>query len=142
MGSWTWFEAAIVRSTNHPQESDELGLSSARAIAALVKSGGSASHPDISLVKNPGNENDSYTWHVQRNARASKSDEEHEVVWTSDDAGQEEDGVVDERELMDKTGAGRGRGFVRSLEKGDRIAVLAYARVSALAWLGFVCLVS
>ncbi|KAF8890808.1 hypothetical protein CPB84DRAFT_1784583 [Gymnopilus junonius] len=102
MGSWTWFEAGIVRSPEG-DENPEDEESRILRINELLKSQGSESGPDRTMVKNP--EKDSYVWHIQRNI----------LVWTDSDLEEE----VDEREFMDMTGAGRGK---------DSIVVIARAR--------------
>ena len=85
-------------------------------------------HCEVVTVKTP---NDQYsdTWNIQRNKRAAtitpkRNFELHAVVWT------EEEEAADESILMDETGRGSGRGFVKSLMKDDRIAVMARAQVS------------
>lgn len=86
-------------------------------------------HCKVVTVKTPNDEN-SDTWDIQRNKRSTKRVQLHTVVWTEE---VEED--VNESTLMNETGRGLGRGFVRSLMKDDRIAVMARAQVS-------VCLIS
>jgi hypothetical protein len=80
-------------------------------------------HPEVVTVKPPDDEN-SDTWNIQRNERADEEFQLHTVVWT------EEEEAVDESALMNETGRGLGRGFVKSLMKEDRIAVIARAQVS------------
>ena len=87
-------------------------------------------HCEVVTVKTPNNQN-SDTWHIQRNKRAAtvtprRIFEPRTVVWT---AGEE---VADELISMNETGRGSGRGFVRSLMKDDRIAVMARAQVSSV----------
>jgi hypothetical protein len=79
-------------------------------------------HPNLVTVKNPDDEN-SYTWNIQRNERANGEFQLHTVVWT------EEEEAVD-KSILNETGGGLGRGFVRSLMKEDRIAIMARAQVS------------
>ena len=81
-------------------------------------------NPEVVTVKTPDDEN-SDTWNIQRNERANEIYQLHTVVWT-----EEEEETDDESILMNETGRGLGRGFVRSLMKEDRIAVMARAQVS------------
>ena len=83
---------------------------------------------EVVTVKTPNDQN-SDTWNIQRNKRATtitpkRVFELHTVVWTAKEE------VADESILMNETGRGSGRGFVSSLMKDDRIAVMARARVS------------
>lgn len=85
-------------------------------------------HCEVVTVKNPYNQN-SDTWNIQRNKRAATITpkrvlELRTVVWTVDEE------VADES--MDETGRGSGRGFLSSLMKDDRIAVMARAQVSVI----------
>jgi len=85
-------------------------------------------HCEVVTVKTPNNQH-SDTWNIQRNKRAAtitpkRIFELRTVVWT---AGEE---AADESNLLDETGRGSGRGFVSSLMKDDRIAVMARAKVS------------
>jgi hypothetical protein len=68
------------------------------------------------------NPDTSKVWHLQSNIRASANEALHEVVWTD----------VDDSKLnaWKETGSGDGRGFVRLLQPGDKIAVIARARAS------------
>ena len=79
---------------------------------------------EVVTVKTPDDKN-SDTWQIQRNERSMGEFQLHTVVWT-----EEEEEAVDESVLMNETGRGLGRGFVRSLMKDDRIAVMARAQVS------------
>ena len=81
-------------------------------------------NPEVVTVNTPDDEN-SDTWTIQRNERANGEFQLHTVVWT-----EEEEEVDDESIVMNETGGGLGRGFVRSLMKEDRIAVMARAQVS------------
>ena len=82
-------------------------------------------NPEVVTVKIPGDE-DSDAWIIQQNERANEEFQLHTVVWT-----EEEEETEDESTLtMNETGSGLGRGFVRSLMKEDRIAVMARAQVS------------
>ena len=89
-------------------------------------------HPQVITVKPPDDEENSVdTWDIQRNERANKEFQLHTVVWTEEEEEEEEE-AVDESVLVlrPETGRGLGRGFVRSLMKEDRIAVMARAQVS------------
>ncbi|EDR00465.1 uncharacterized protein LACBIDRAFT_313370 [Laccaria bicolor S238N-H82] len=104
-GSWTWFEAAIWRGEEQPflvhrPESSNLSVP--------------ATHQDDL------NPDTSKVWHLQSNIRASAKEAFHEVVWTD-----VEDWTVNS---WGETGSGDGRGFVRLLQPGDKIAVIARAR--------------
>jgi hypothetical protein len=80
-------------------------------------------NPDVVTAKTLDDEN-SDAWIIQRNERANEEFQMHTVVWT------EEEEEADESILMNDTGRGLGRGFVRSLMKEDRIAIMARAQVS------------
>lgn len=85
-------------------------------------------HCEVVTVRTP-NDRNSDTWIIQRNKRAAtitpnRISELRTVVWTA------EEQAADESILMDETGRGSGRGFVSSLMKDDRIAVMARAQVS------------
>jgi hypothetical protein len=82
--------------------------------------------PKVVVVRNL--EKNSDVWHLQRNVRASGTNTVHKVVWTDVDP----DDEVDERQFINTMGAGRGKGFIRSLELGDRITVIARAMVRHL----------
>ena len=133
-GSYTWFEAVIVRNFV-PQvlswDSDPASnadLETIRIHQALDKE---YPHPQVITVKVPDDENSVDTWNIQRNERANKEFQLHTVVWTEEEEEEEEE-AVDESVLVlrPETGRGLGRGFVRSLMKEDRIAVMARAQVS------------
>ena len=81
-------------------------------------------NPEVVTAKTPDDEN-SDTWIIQSNERANEEFQLHTVVWTD-----EEEEADDESNLMNETGGGLGRGFVRSLMKEDRIAIMARAQVS------------
>jgi hypothetical protein len=63
-------------------------------------------------------------WHVQSNAVMSLEVRRHEVVWRSDD-------VFTDKEESDAKAQGRGigRGFISTLSCGDRVGIVAKARV-------------
>jgi len=66
-------------------------------------------------------------WHVQSNMDASPEVRLHEVAWTSGD-------VFDDKAESDAKAQGRGvgRGFISTLSCGDRVGVVARARVCFL----------
>ncbi|KAF8964474.1 hypothetical protein BDZ97DRAFT_1815262 [Flammula alnicola] len=154
-GSWTWFEAAIVRDFKDEYSEgsdDEAKIRQALSIRERRSKRGPIGHWDIEIpptqwffgwfgsttptkgptlitVKNPNMESD--VWDIQRNARASREYRLHEVVWTRD-LNEE----VDEEAHFQATGSKLGVGFVRSLQAGDRIAVLARAQYPA--WVNWV----
>ena len=141
-GSYTWFEAIIVRDFNHVlTSSSSLGPGSSHNLANLETErihqalNEKYPNPNVVTVKTPDDEN-SDTWNIQRNERANGEFQLHTVVWTEEEEEKEEE-AVDESILMNETGRGLGRGFVRSLMKEDRIAVMARAQVS-LAFFVFV----
>ncbi|KDR72986.1 hypothetical protein GALMADRAFT_142687 [Galerina marginata CBS 339.88] len=143
MGSRTWFEAAIIRDfRQHEEEKENHNLNDVDAFLRIsintrepkitinhnlikasrnVRAQGGA----VTTVRNPTDNSD--VWHIQRNIRASSSDTIHEVVWTGVDPNDN----LDEMKCKDTTGAGRGIGFVRSLQREDRIAVIARALYQA-----------
>jgi hypothetical protein len=67
-------------------------------------------------------------WKLQRNVHAGGNWKSHEIVWTCDDPEKNLEGEY--LEGTDENGAGRGGDFVRSLESGDRIKLIARAIVS------------
>jgi hypothetical protein len=66
-------------------------------------------------------------WHLQRNRRGRDAAFQHTIKWSHDskESASERLGW----EFNSKTGAGSGVSFVHSLQKGDRIAVIARAKV-------------
>ncbi|KDR78101.1 hypothetical protein GALMADRAFT_224488 [Galerina marginata CBS 339.88] len=118
-GSWTWFEAAIIRGLACDSDLPEGDVK-----ARIGKALDSQQNDDITeaiVIKNPDSGLD--VWHIQRNIRASSTPVVHEVVWTDTTP----DTGIDEEMLLDTTGAGRGTGFIPLLRLGDRIAVIARA---------------
>ncbi|KIM38522.1 hypothetical protein M413DRAFT_447753 [Hebeloma cylindrosporum] len=118
-GSWTWFEAVIVR--NFRQDILDQGLDDGGIRHLLEIRGGDAESPLVTTVTNA--QSDSDTWHVQSNVRAHNQAVKHTILW-SDKV--EDD--IDDDSLYIETGSNSGRGFVRSLEMGDRIAIIARAK--------------
>ncbi|PPQ94356.1 hypothetical protein CVT25_000684 [Psilocybe cyanescens] len=136
MGSWTWFEAAIIREVEGDTRNEQSGSTDSLQshIQRIMNESGETTEDgmQVVIVKNP-RKPDSRIWHVQRNIRALRNDTIHEVTWSDEDY--EEPGE-DEMKFIDMTGAGRGIGFVQSLKHGDRIAVLARAMFPA--WANFI----
>lgn len=133
-GSYTWFEALIVRDhiSQHAAPVTGGGSNDNEGIydALDLRRKDEKDHDcQIITVKNPNDEN-SDVWNIQRNKRGSNEYRSHTVIWTEDDEGGEESILIKE------TGRGLGRGFVRSLKMGDRIAVMVRAKVSL-----FFCLI-
>jgi hypothetical protein len=128
MASYTWFEAIIVR--DFLQHALALGPSDEMELIhqALNHRGPEGNNKftdcEVVTVKTPDDEKCD-TWKIQRNERANGAFQLHTVVWTD-----EEEAIIDESILMYETGRGLGRGFVRSLMKDDRIAIMARAEVS------------
>jgi len=134
-GSYTWFEAVIVRKVIY--KCLATGPSYAKLETEWIRQGlnfrlGTVDmkypHCEVVTVKNLNDQNFD-TWKIQRNKRAAnifpeRKFELHTVAW----AAEEEVADSDESILMDETGEGSGRGFVRSLMKDDRIAVMARAQ--------------
>jgi hypothetical protein len=78
--------------------------------------------PD-SRSANRGQEEEKFTWLIQRNIVASRAMLEHEVIWNRDDE------VMTDEEYPEN-GRGLGRGFLASIDTGDRIGVWARCMVS------------
>ena len=78
----------------------------------------------VTTVRNPHSDSWTDTWHVQSNVRAHDKAVEHTIVWT-----EKVEGDIDEEVLYAETGSKSGRGYVSSLQMGDRIAVIATAKV-------------
>ena len=83
----------------------------------------------LTIVKNPHSYSGRNRWHVQSNIRAHSEAVRHTILWTDK---VEDD--IDEQALYAETGSKSGRGFIRSLEMGDRIAVIARAKVGFSAF--------
>ena len=78
--------------------------------------------PNLTIRRGDLNPDDWKVWHLQSNIRASAKEALHKVVWTD----------MDDLKVNSQieTGSGDGRGFVRLLRPGDKIAVIARARAS------------
>jgi hypothetical protein len=90
-------------------------------------------NPEVITVKTPDDEN-SDTWDIQRNERANQEFQWHTVVWTEEE---EEEEADDNESILNNNdnGRGLGRGFVKSLMKEDRIAVMARAQVGSCVFI-------
>lgn len=137
MGSWTWFEAAIVRGLggddiiNAPDEAARAIEGSSHPAQNSVSTTASSLPSDVKAphqVRNP--VDGSRVWMLQRNRRANPFEALHEIIWRKITAITESD--IDMNEALDKTGAGTGVGFVDQLQPGDRIAIYARAQVMVL----------
>jgi len=127
-GSWTWFEAAIVRDFVQDVSDQRLVKVDNRILQGLEAQGEDVYSP-LTTVKNPHCDSGADRWHVQSNIRAHCEAVRHTILWTDkivDD--------IDEQALYTETGSKSGRGFIGSLEMGDRIAVIARAKVGFLAF--------
>ncbi|KAF4612254.1 hypothetical protein D9613_004051 [Agrocybe pediades] len=132
-GSWTWFEAVIVRefkaNVNTAYISEYLEKRGTIRVPLLnedeeTKTFGNE-FGQLTTVKNP-NETEKDVWHIQRNARASRTERTHQIFWTDDQDPRE--GPLNESGFVDSTGTGTGAGFVRSLKPTDQIAVIGRAK--------------
>ncbi|KAF8964468.1 hypothetical protein BDZ97DRAFT_1815245 [Flammula alnicola] len=122
-GSWTWFEAAIVRDFIEDRDiidTEDLQTRIQGALNARMR------NEDTGVVTAKNANEGSDVWHIQTNIRACRHSVTHEVAWTSDT--NERDSDADEKEVFCATGSKLGRGFVRSLEMSDRVAVIARAK--------------
>ncbi|KAJ7687698.1 hypothetical protein B0H17DRAFT_939175 [Mycena rosella] len=120
-GSYTWFEATILR----PEQAPEL-LGWRRVTVALGFHGRRPSGPLLE-VKNPA-EPDGH-WRVQTNRCASSVPVDHDIVW--------QDGAsADLQEAGEENGSGDGAGFIETLAPGDRIGIIA--RAMYLGWVNLV----
>jgi len=84
----------------------------------------------LTIVKNPHSNSGGNRWHVQSNVRAHSEAVRHTILWTD-----EVDDDIDEQALYRETGFKSGRGFIGSLEMGDRIAIIARAKVGLRVFL-------
>lgn len=67
-------------------------------------------------------------WHLQRNRRGSDEPHLHTIKWNQ--AAKESETESIGWDFDAKTGAGSGVNFVSSLQKGDRVVIIARAKVS------------
>ncbi|KAJ7489109.1 hypothetical protein FB451DRAFT_1552991 [Mycena latifolia] len=112
-GSYTWFEAAILRPGKAPEQEPELPGWRLRVGWRRLPS-----IPPLVEVKNP-LESDG-RWRIQTNRCASRQAMNHTIIWQEGGSGDSEEG---EREK----GSGDGAGFIEILAPGDRIGVVARA---------------
>jgi hypothetical protein len=120
VGSWTWFEAAIIRD-------DDPGIEQYLLELDTMNVARQKELPKVRLAE-VGTPPDGLTrWPIQRNIHVSSAFERHEVVWTNEDR-------FDEATEANAAvhGSGTGRGFLSTLTGGDRVAVVVRARVSAV----------
>ncbi|KAF9496883.1 hypothetical protein BDN71DRAFT_1547683 [Pleurotus eryngii] len=92
-GCWSWFEASILR----PDEDTSI-------------------YSEISV-------NGNQRFHVQNNMHVSRNYDIHEIEWTEDGSGEDND-----RGGHGGTGRGAGRGFVKALRPGDKVSLIAMAQ--------------
>ena len=112
----TWVEASILRDID-TQKIDSLLRLGAVTCANLDKASQDAEVRDSTDGR-------TRRWHVQSNVNSSPEVRRHEVLWKSEDT------FNDEEESDAKVqGRGIGRGFINTLSSGDRIGVVARARV-------------
>ncbi|KAJ3575024.1 hypothetical protein NP233_g1367 [Leucocoprinus birnbaumii] len=144
--SYTWFEASILREST-PGSSPtwlsslldspvnytfDLGAPGSSPSAVSSSSSDSTSLPvteyaEYSELLSPYKLR-TKRWLVQMNAQASRHIRTHTVTWSrSTSFNTSGDGGLNEEEYDEKTGSGRGLGFVEALRAGDRIALVARA---------------
>lgn len=128
-GSWTWFEAMIVRGAPWwlPDLEGPAGLPvdlyaegvqqpvSARAAAAACE----VQHPDLERGR----------WHVTTNITAKREHTEQVITWRGDDEQNTDNSDVPFNNLTERGIAGRQADFVNLIQPGDRVALLAMAKV-------------
>lgn len=144
-GAFSWFDASVVR----PVEAE--GEPSLSPLMTLMAGPFSAEHrnqnqvnwANFYLTTEPHREahalgrggwrfveneaDGGVVWLVQRNKVAQRDFLEHTIEWRDDDPEEGEEG--EEEEEWAEDGKGNGRGFVASLERGDRIIIWARAMV-------------
>ena len=120
VGSWTWFEAAIIRDDDPSIEEYLSGLDTMRVVQQKEL-------PKVLSVEVGTAPDGSTRWPIQHNVHVSSAFKRHEVIWTDEDSFDEDT----EADAV-KHGSGTGRGFVSTLAEGDRVAVVVRARVSVL----------
>jgi hypothetical protein len=141
-GSFSWFEATIFR-----EDEEFQGQTRREPLEGLLLSGlgsevpryqmsntaplffvGRSPEQMMRVVKRNGYEcrpnGDKLTWMLQRNIVANPRAVEHIIEWNLNDGT-----VESSEEESEETGTGTGRGFVASLQKGDRIGIWARAMV-------------
>jgi hypothetical protein len=134
-GSFTWFEAAIIRgSTRDIIDNPDKFAHSIQGSPVMRDDPRSQTVTSSFHVSNPW-ETERKVWRLQKNVTASPDETLHEVTWTNYDDNQYKS-ESREDDLWDKAGRGSGYGFVNRLEPSDRIAIYASARVSRTDHLG------
>ncbi|KAF8176401.1 hypothetical protein K438DRAFT_1727335 [Mycena galopus ATCC 62051] len=121
-GSFTWFEAAILRPGTAPE------LQGWRRWATML--GSQRFHPARPLLEVP-NPAGGSRWLVQTNRCATGEEMHHNIVWRAD--GPESDSTSDH---VEENGSGDGAGFIELLAPEDRIGIIARARFPG--WVNFV----
>ncbi|SJL09037.1 uncharacterized protein ARMOST_12413 [Armillaria ostoyae] len=111
-GSWTWFEAAIIR--GEPWWLNEV-LGRYVDLYRLAEDVRSAAR----AAEVPSHEEEGSRWHVGVNVTAEGLYKEHTIVWPRTDEG------IKQRSM--KGLVGLSHEFVRLLEPGDRVALMAMA---------------
>jgi hypothetical protein len=117
VASWTWFEAAIIRDDDPNIEEYLLGLHTMQVAQQKAL-------PKVLSVEVGKAPDGSTRWPIQYNIQVSSAFKRHEVTWTDEDRFNK----VTEANAA-KHGSGTGRGFLSTLAQGDRVAVVARARV-------------
>ncbi|XP_006456293.1 hypothetical protein AGABI2DRAFT_195472 [Agaricus bisporus var. bisporus H97] len=119
--SYTWFEASIIRSSSS-SSSQPLWLFEAlhKPVNLYTTSltPAPSSRCSITELHSP-YKNRKKRWLVQMNVQASRHVRRHDIMWYPNSP--------HELEYDEKTGSGRGFGFVDALRAGDRIALVARA---------------
>ncbi|KAJ7607170.1 hypothetical protein FB45DRAFT_431964 [Roridomyces roridus] len=129
-GSFTWFEAAILRPRYEEDNPPEPRLTPGWANGFGLFSAPPPPPPcltDFIQIENPNA--DTGCWHIQTNRCAHGESLIHYVVWGVG-------GVAQRPRTCNGPGSGDGKGFIDMLESGDRIAVIARAKFPR--WVNFV----
>jgi len=131
MNSWTWFEAAIVRDFKFTAEDGGGGIDEDVVVGSIGEAinGRRRNHPsgELTLARNPTFPKDD-AWKIQLNVRASRSYHAHQVSWKNAHS-TSRNATDDEQKSLAQSGTGLGIGFIKSLKRDDRIAVIARAWV-------------
>ncbi|KAF5324214.1 hypothetical protein D9619_011366 [Psilocybe cf. subviscida] len=146
-GSWTWFEVAILRPAEEDaviSSKDKANIGSEPCITQTLTKEISDKLRFIIYEKSVddgksfvhgqsvGDEiSRSPFWHLQRNQRGSDKPHRHTINWNRDRTESISESLG--WDFDPQTGEGSGVGFVLSLQKGDRIVVIARAKQSGSA---------
>lgn len=152
-GSWTWFDAEIWRPVDSGNDQNGLQLVGSPTTSAAQIKPMMASPTEEMLVAagyhrvDPPSVADvqsDYAWLVQRNLRAVETPQSYTVAWSDENLVYRNaqpyqttglprlvEGAT-EVSIADVYGCGNGVGFVRALQPGDRVVVIARAKVSHL----------